>query len=195
MAIDPVTIGTVSPHVVQSVGQVNIRYKHPSINSGADIYLSGFKLDSEYLTTTPAVQNSVLIPLVGGGSVQLTNANLSGSITFTVSRLGNTVQKNPTAWGTGSDDHILTGIDDDGAEITYANTSDLVSLAQAQLSLVNGDYSGAMIIVEYNFNSSKFQINFHKCTVQTCDPLHLSGNDVPTYSVVFNYAKWSIPNS
>lgn len=74
-------------HAVQAVGDVTITYQHPSINGNNPITLKGFKLQQQFLDAEQAVDNSVIIPILGGGSIQLTNTNLSGTITFNCTRV------------------------------------------------------------------------------------------------------------
>jgi hypothetical protein len=157
---------------------------------GNTVALSGFKLNAEFISTAQTVPNSVLIPLLGGGSVQLTNDNKSGSISFAVTRTAKTGE---------SDDYIsMTGVDDVGnpTEITDAGNVDgtlgwdLVSLALQQINLQGIDSSGATISCSTSFNGVPFTLNLEGCTVVSCEPIRLAGNDVPTYNVVFNYHTW-----
>jgi hypothetical protein len=78
-------------HSVQAVGGVVISYIHPLIDSGDVITFQGFKLQSQFLDGESAVDNSVIIPILGGGSIQLTNNNLSGTITFNCTRVSTKV--------------------------------------------------------------------------------------------------------
>lgn len=84
-------------HGVESIGNVVITIKHPlllrlgqasgyeSLNSGS-IALTGFKLESTFLTTDQSLDNSKIIPLLNGDTMSLTNSNKSGSITFACTR-------------------------------------------------------------------------------------------------------------
>lgn len=74
-------------HSVQAVGPATITYIHSAINDGDPITFQGFKLQSQFLDAESAVDNSVVIPILGGGSIQLTNNNLSGTLTFTCTRV------------------------------------------------------------------------------------------------------------
>ena len=74
-------------HSVQAVGGVVISYQHPIIGDNDPITFQGFKLQSQFLDGESAVDNSVIIPILGGGSIQLTNNNLSGTITFNCTRV------------------------------------------------------------------------------------------------------------
>lgn len=74
-------------HAVQAVGDVTITYTHDLVNGGDPITMQGFKLASQFLNSEQVVDNSVIIPILGGGSLQLTNTNLSGTITFNCTRV------------------------------------------------------------------------------------------------------------
>lgn len=76
-------------HSVQAVGPATISYQHDLVNGGDPVTFQGFKLQSQFLDGESAVDNSVIIPILGGGSIQLTNNNLSGTITFNCTRVSN----------------------------------------------------------------------------------------------------------
>lgn len=178
--------------VIQAVGTMSILYRYnragyPEVGNGDTLALGGFKLNAEFLSTTQTVPNSVIIPLLGGGSVQLTNDNRSGTITFTVTRTAQTAESNGVLETTYLDDdgNIQTG---PAPDVTIG--VDLVSLALNQIALQGMDSSGCTLSCATSFNGVAFIINFEGCTVVSCEPLRLAGNDVPTYTVVFNYHRW-----
>lgn len=74
-------------HAVQAVGDVTIQYTRTGFNNGDPIAIQGFKLSSQFLGAEQVVDNSVIIPILGGGSIQLTNTNKSGTLTFNCTRV------------------------------------------------------------------------------------------------------------
>lgn len=190
--------------IIQAVGELGISYKYnrigdatyPTPGGGKTHYLGGFKLNAEYLTSSGSVPNSVLIPLLGGGSVQLTNNNLSGSISFQVTRITNqgydyAANGDITVTTTQDDGTVVTSVLDNNKDVGV----DLVDLAFEQIKIQGKDSSGATIVAGTSFNGVPFGVRFIGCTVVSCEPLRLAGNDVPTYTVVFNYHKWEKTDS
>ena len=160
--------------IVQNAGAATITYSYPSklvgpnvnnaaneLAAGTSVALTGFKLNSNYLDTQQALDNSFIIPLLNGGSIQITNDNTCGSITITAIR---------------TDVKLSSG--------------DIVAIASAQRAVSGGDSTGATITVSFSFNGIKYSVKFNKCTVAQCKPLTLAGNDAPDYQVRFNYASW-----
>ncbi len=164
-------------YIVQATGESTIIYAYPkdlsigteTLKANTSVTLTGFKLNSQFIDTAQALQNSVLIPLLNGGSIQLTNANKAGSITFTVIRIGANLET-----------------------VGISNKCDITAIADAQRSI--GDSIGATITVSWNFNGKSYSIEFKKCTVVDTPPLKLAGNDSPDYNVTFNYATWNWVN-
>lgn len=162
-------------YIVQATGESTITYSYPkdlaigndTLKANTGVTLTGFKLNSQFIDTAQALQNSVLIPLLNGGSIQLTNANKAGSITFSVIRVGANLDKDN-------------------------NKCDITAIADAQRSI--GDSIGATITVAWNFDGKSYSIEFKKCTVVDTPPLKLAGNDAPDYNVTFNYATWDWVN-
>lgn len=170
-------------YIVQATGESTFLYSYPkALDFGADpsdatgqkritvaakteITLTGFKLNAQFLDTSQALQNSVLIPLLNGGSIQLTNGNKAGSITFTVIRMGSSID-------------------------TTTKVGDITAIADAQRAVAGGDSIGATIIIKWEFNNKTYSIGFYNCTVVECPPLKIAGNDAPDYSVTFNYSHW-----
>lgn len=158
-------------YIVQNAGAATISYSYPNklvgpgtnneLKAGATVALTGFKLNSNYLDTQQAIDNSFIIPLLNGGSIQITNDNTCGSIVINAIRTA-----------------------------TKLSSGDVVAIASAQRKVSGGDSIGATITVAFSFNGIKYTINFFNCTVAQCKPLTLAGNDAPDYSVKFNYSHW-----
>lgn len=160
----------VPSYVVQAVGAATISYTYGlSLGSGTNILtantavaLTGFKLNNTYADTAQAIQNSVIIPLLNGGSVQLTNNNTCGTLSITAIRTS-----------------------------TALSTGDIVAIASAQREVPGGDGIGSTITFSFPFNGKTFSLAFYNCTVAECKPIALAGNDAPDYSVKFNYSHYA----
>ena len=158
-------------YIVQNAGAATITYQHPAqlvgpgtdnvLPGGQSVALTGFKLNSNYLDTQQAMDNSFIIPLLNGGSIQITNDNTCGSIAITA---------------------IRTAV-----ELT---SGDIVAIASAQRKVSGGDSTGATITVKFSFNGVEYSVAFYNCTVAQCKPITLAGNDAPDYQVRFNYSHW-----
>lgn len=160
--------------IVQNAGAATITYSYPKELTGPQVNgqenklaansstpLTGFKLNSNYMDTQQAMDNSYIIPLLNGGSIQITNDNTCGSLTITAIRT----------------DVMLT-------------SGDVVAIASAQRAVPGGDSIGATITVSFNFNNISYHVAFYNCTVAQCKPLTLAGNDAPDYQVRFNFSHW-----
>lgn len=158
-------------YIVQNAGAATVSYSYPNqlvgpgdnntLDAGASVTLTGFKLNSHYLDTQQAIDNSFIIPLLNGGSIQITNDNTCGSM-------------------------IINAIRTD----TKLASGDIVAIASAQRKVAGGDSIGADIIVSFSFNNTLYKVQFFNCTVAQCKPLALAGNDAPDYSVRFNFSHW-----
>lgn len=158
-------------YIVQNAGAATITYSYPKalsaagegnvLAAGETVSLVGFKLNSNYFDTNQAMDNSFIIPLLNGGSIQITNDNTCGSMTISAIRTS-----------------------------TKLSSGDIVALASAQRKVTGGDSIGADIIVTFEFNGVQYSVQFFNCTVAQCKPLTLAGNDAPDYSVVFNFSHW-----
>jgi hypothetical protein len=167
---DEITNATPS-YIVQNAGAATITYSYPAnlTGSGADntltaskpVALTGFKLNSNYLDTQQALDNSFIIPLLNGGSIQITNDNTCGNI------MVNAIRTSPKL-----------------------SSGDIVAIASAQRAVAGGDSTGATITVKFSFNGTPYQVVFYNCTVAQCKPITLAGNDAPDYQVRFNYSHW-----
>jgi hypothetical protein len=158
-------------YIVQNAGAATISYQYPNdlkagegntLSAGSPVTLTGFKLNSNYLDTQQAIDNSFIIPLLNGGSIQITNDNTCGSIIISAIRTA-----------------------------TKLESGDVVAIASAQRAVAGGDSIGATITVAFSFNGTQYSVKFFNCTVAQCKPLTLAGNDAPDYSVRFNYSHWS----
>lgn len=158
-------------YIVQNAGAATIAYSYPNelIGPGVDnklaagefVNLTGFKLDSNYLDTQQAIDNSFIIPLLNGGSIQITNDNTCGSINISAIRTA-----------------------------TNLRSGDIVAIASAQRKVSGGDSIGADIIVSFSFNNVLYKVQFFNCTVAQCKPITLAGNNAPDYQVRFNFSHW-----
>lgn len=158
-------------YIVQNAGAATISYSYPNelvgpgtdnkLDAGSSVALTGFKLNSNYLDTQQAIDNSFIIPLLNGGSIQITNDNTCGSIVINAIRTA-----------------------------TALASGDVVAIASAQRKVAGGDSIGADITVSFSFNNTLYNVKFFNCTVAQCKPLTLAGNDAPDYSVRFNYSHW-----
>ena len=158
-------------YIVQNAGAATITYKYPNklvgpgtgneLAAASSVALTGFKLSSNYLDTQQAIDNSFIIPLLNGGSIQITNDNTCGSMVITAIRTS-----------------------------TALSSGDIVAIASAQRKVSGGDSIGADIIVSFSFNGVAYKVQFYNCTVAQCKPLTLAGNDAPDYSVRFNFSHW-----
>ena len=158
-------------YIVQNAGAATISYQYPAklvgpgtgneLAADTAVPLTGFKLNSNYLDTQQAIDNSFIIPLLNGGSIQITNDNTCGSIVISAIRTA-----------------------------TNLESGDVVAIASAQRKVAGGDSVGATITVTFSFNGVQYSIKFFNCTVAQCKPLTLAGNDAPDYSVRFNYSHW-----
>ena len=67
---------------------------------------------------------------------------------------------------------------------------DVVAIANKLQEL--GDNSGGTMTVSYGFNGAIFKVTFFSVTVRSAPPLLMAGNDVPDYSVKFNYGDYKV---
>lgn len=158
-------------YIVQNAGAASITYIYPNelvgpgdgntLAAGSAVGLVGFKLSSNYMDSNQAIANSFIIPLLNGGSIQITNNNTCGSITVSAIRTS-----------------------------TKLASGDVVAIASAQRMVAGGDSIGATINVKFSFNNEIHTVAFYNCTVAQCKPLTLAGNDAPDYTVQFNYSHW-----
>jgi hypothetical protein len=194
---------------VQAVGNVNIRYRYNSADGvlvvpkgwGADsalkdqvknidtnnwVLVAGLRLDGEFIRAAQQIASSVVIPILGGGGIALTNNNRTGSLSINCTRAGSPNHSTAAmAIGEASNGGLGPGIE--GSDPAYY---DMSLLAQYQQMQPGGDPFGSSLKVEFDFSGIGIEIQFDGCTVQTVAPLVLSGNDASNYNVVFNYLNW-----
>lgn len=192
---------------IQTVGQVKVKYRY---NSGPDDYamgpaagltkgiitgvggieLAGFRLDDDFLQANPQIASSLVVPILGGGGIALTNSNRSGQLVLSCVRAG--VPSDPTKAKKGYLDSngASSILDSNGVKVT--DIYDPILVAQVQQGQDGGDACGAEIIVAFGFNGNNVMLQFHGCTVAQSGILHLAGNNVPGYGVVWNYLNWGI---
>ena len=173
-------------HATQTA-DVQVLYSHPKLFGGKEVNITGFKLGSNIVDTSQAIDNSIIIPLVGGGTIQLINGNEAGTISFSSLRLeGKDI---PPASVTNADGSVAYGLNATDVPTGYA--FDVVRLARAQRGNIALGAIGATIKIVSSFNGKMDTFAFNNATVKQCPPLKFSGNDIPDYSVQFNYAYMS----
>ena len=189
---------------IQAVGSVKMTYRYNSsdkklpipesiklgtqktIDTTAGIAVAGFRLDGEFLRANPQIASSIVIPILGGGGVALTNNNRTGVLTLNCAKVStpDTGDSNPASMYTpeGSALGVV------GDETVY----DMVTIAQIQQAQTGGDSVGATIDIAFKFCGLTTVVQFQGCTVATVDPLALTGNDAAAYQVQFNYLNWVV---
>ena len=151
------------------------------------VKVAGFRLDGEFLRAVQQIASSVVIPILGGGGIALTNNNRTGTLNINATKVSTPDGTSTTALGsmytpTGSAIGVV------GNDTVY----DLVFLAQAQQAVPGGDSVGSTISVVFDFCQQRTVITFEGCTIASVDPIGLSGNDAVNYNVSINYLNWSI---
>lgn len=184
---------------IQAVGGVDILYQYNStdnvlpvpsamtagalkeIKTDGGINIAGFRLDGEFLRAVQQIASSVVIPILGGGGVALTNNNRTGTLNINATRVStpdvgnNGKMLKGTGFGpTKSDDTVY----------------DLTFIAQVQQAQDGGDSVGATIAIGFDFCGKTTIIQFEGCTIASVDPIGLSGNDAVNYNVAINYLNW-----
>jgi hypothetical protein len=71
---------------MQSVGDFSLVLTHPLVNGGASVSLVGFKVESSIVDTDQQVDNSKVVPLVGGIVAIITNTIKAGTLRFAAVR-------------------------------------------------------------------------------------------------------------
>jgi hypothetical protein len=67
---------------------------------------------------------------------------------------------------------------------------DIVAISHKLLDL--GDGNGGTLVASYTLNGKTFKVTFYGVTVKSAPPLNLMGNDVPDYSVEWNYGDYKV---
>jgi hypothetical protein len=178
-----------SPDIVQNVGDIKIYFAHAKLfnggSGGQKMLLGGFRLQGEIMSLQQLVDNSVLVPLLGGGSVQLTNSNQSGQITFNSIRTSMLMGGFPAAIDINGVPTELGKVGEYDPDGLY----DMVSVADYLRSINGGDSTGGTFKIESTFNGSTFVIYLKKATLVRSPPFLASGNDAPNYQTIFNYSR------
>ena len=97
---------------IQAVGSVEVLYRYNSANNklpvptnlfkgigteidttSGGINVAGFRLDSEFLRANPQIATSLVVPILGGGGVALTNNNRSGTLVLNCSKVSTPTDK------------------------------------------------------------------------------------------------------
>ena len=71
-------------HTIIAAGQFTVTLTHPLINDGTPTTIGGFKLEGQMVQDQQAMDNSKVIALANGNTITITNNNVSGSLTFSV---------------------------------------------------------------------------------------------------------------
>ena len=85
-------------HNVQSVSNndLSLILSHPVLAAAgfaADIALTGFKLEGQFLSSEQLLDNSKVVPLLSGDTISITNTNRSGTLTFNCTRASGSIEK------------------------------------------------------------------------------------------------------
>ena len=186
---------------IQAVGGVDILYRYNSadgklkvpkafhagnvteIDTTDGIAIAGFRLDGEFLRAVQQIASSVVIPVLGGGGVALTNNNRTGTLNINATRVST-----PDLSATGKGKMLKgTGF---GPVAADANVYDLTFIAQLQQGQDGGDSVGSTIAICFDFCGKTTVIQFDGCTIASVDPVGLSGNDAVNYNIAINYLTW-----
>jgi hypothetical protein len=168
--------------IVQNVGDIDILFAHHDIADengiqGNILYIGGFRAQGEIVSMQQMMENSTLVPILGGGSVHLTNANTAGRITFNAARQGRVI-KGPT----GALQIQALAAKGGGSYFDINNICDILQ------SLPSGDGSGGTILIMSRFAGSAWGVLLPTVTLVSHQPIMYSGNDVGNYQAVFNYS-------
>lgn len=193
---------------IQAVGAVDILYaynggklKMPAnlmklgnstndteIDTTGGVSVCGFRLDGEFLRAVQQIASSIMVPILGGGAVALTNNNRSGTLNINCTKVSTPT---PDAAKGGAIGAMYRPSATSSIGPNQDKVYDLVFLAQVQQAQVGGDSVGATIKVVFTFCGLVTTIAFEGCTIASVDPVGLAGNDAPNYNVVINYLNWT----
>lgn len=139
-------------------------------------------------------QASYIHPMVQGGvPLQLTGFKMEGEIINTAQLMDNS--------------KVVPLLNGDSITITNSNRSGTITFSACKLTgdIAKGDVTaigsylqsvgdsvGGTLRISFGLNGATFSITFLAVTIKTCPPLKLSGNDVPDYSVEWNYADFQL---
>lgn len=156
-------------HSVIAAGDFQVNFEFAAVNGGAQTTINGFKLEGTMVSAQQLLDNSKIVALANGNTVTVTNTNNSGSLTFNVT----------------DTDIDTTTKASDGSPEGGSGTQSLIGYAMALKRA--GDSRGGIITITNKVNGADVTRTFYSCTLRSCPPLILAGNDVPDYQVVFNY--------
>jgi hypothetical protein len=71
---------------IQSAGDLTLTLLHALVNAGAATPLAGFKLEGDIINAEQILDNSKVVPLIGGVAVVITNRVIAGTIRLTCVR-------------------------------------------------------------------------------------------------------------
>ena len=71
--------------------------------------------------------------------------------------------------------------------VKTATAGDMVTIASTLKKM--GDSQGGILKITQQVNGRTESTTFYACTVKSCPPLNIQGNDVPEYQVVWNYGE------
>ena len=156
---------------IQSVVNTTVTIIHPGLNAGAATLIAGIKLEGEFISTEQLVDNSKRVPMIDGSTVAMVNGVTAGIMTMNMNRI---------------------------SPNTSAAATDLI-MAATQIQKSGMNTVGAQITVTYQISGSmtgstpsKETWQFIGCVLQRVPPLKLSGNDVPTYTIIWSYDDYSM---
>lgn len=193
---------------IQAVGSVSINYTYngpdnilkiptslikignapdedQKIDTKGGVTVAGFRLDGEFLRALQQIASSVVIPILGGGGVALTNNNRTGTLNINCTKVSTPSPDSATGGAIGA---MYKG---PGIGPDQDNVYDLVFLAQVQQAQPGGDSVGSTLDVGFSFCGLNTVVQFQGCTIAGVDPLGLAGNDAPNYGVSINYLNWT----
>lgn len=154
------------------------------IDTTGGIQVAGFRLDGEFLRAVQQIASSVVIPILGGGGVALTNNNRTGTLNI------NATKVSTPDLSTEGNGKMLKGASGFGPQKSSDVVYDLTLIAQLQQAQEGGDSVGATIAVCFDFCGKTTIVQFEGCTIASVDPVGLSGNDAVNYNVSINYLNW-----
>ena len=79
--------------ITKHTGHFHCSAVHPLVAGGLTVSFDSFKLDENFVSTTPAMENSKYIPLANGSYIMIANSVRGGSIKFGAVRTNNDASK------------------------------------------------------------------------------------------------------
>lgn len=135
-------------------------------------------------------------PLIAGGTtITIQGAKLDQQFIDTAQMMDNTKRVALVGGGTAA---LTNAVKSGDLTVNCVRISD--NMLEGDLPLIAstlqglGDSQGGVIRATYGFNGGTEGITFLFCTVKSCPPLKLAGNDLPDYPIVFSYADFTRDN-